>query len=43
MITFRTKNGKVNIVEASSNSEAYAKVQQLKPTPELGEWFNHRV
>ena len=43
MITFRTKGDKVNIVEASSNSEAYAKVQQLKITPEYGEWFNLRV
>ena len=43
MITFRTKGGKVNVVEASSNSEAYAKVQQLKITPDFGEWFNLRV
>ena len=43
MITFRTKGDKVNIVEASSNSEAYAKVQPLKITPEYGEWFNLRV
>ena len=43
MITFRTKGDKVNIVEASSNSEAYAKVQPLKITPDFGEWFNLRV
>ena len=43
MITFRQKNGKVNVVEASSNSEAYAKVQQLMIQPNFGEWFNLRV
>lgn len=43
MITFRVKNGKINVVEASSNSEAYAKVQPLKITPNFGEWFNLRV
>ena len=43
MITFRTKSGKVNVVEASSNSEAYAIVQPLKITPSFGEWFNLRV
>lgn len=43
MITFRAKNGKVNVVESSSNSSAYAKEQALKITPNYGEWFNLRV
>lgn len=43
MITFQTKGGKVNVVEASSNTASYAKTQALKITPNYGEWFNLRV
>lgn len=43
MITFQAKNGKVDVVEASSNTASLAKTQALKITPNYGEWFNLRV
>lgn len=41
--SIRTKNGKLNIVEASSANDKLAKVTPLGLTPEFNEWFNVRV
>lgn len=43
MITLRKKNGRVSIVEASSNSASSSIDQTLSVAPEFGEWFNLRA
>ena len=43
MLTIRKEGGKVAIVESSSSSSSASKDNNLKLTPELGEWFNLRV
>lgn len=43
MLTVRKEGGKVAIVESSSSSSSASKDNNLKLTPELGEWFNIRV
>ena len=43
MLTLRKKNGRVSIVESSSNSAVNSIDQTLKAAPAFGEWFNLKI